>query len=339
MIRRFSLLAAFFPFLALAADSDLKHGQLGTCALESGDHIENCQLGYRTFGSLNTNKSNVILFPTWFTGTSESLQQFAAPGKLLDPERYFIVFIDALGDGVSSSPSNSATRPRMQFPKFTIRDMVETEYRLATEVLGLKHVHAVMGISMGGMQTFQWVVSHPEFMDRAIPIVGSPQLTPTDMLLWTMELRALQDDPSWKGGNYEGHPNLKTVSDIHEFALTTPSHLASATTRADFKEWLGHTEASSKFDWNDWHRQLEAMLAQDVARDDGGSLASAAKRVKAKMLIVESDQDHMVNPLPAKAFAKLLNAPVVALTGDCGHIATGCESEKMNPAIQEFLKN
>jgi homoserine O-acetyltransferase/O-succinyltransferase len=331
--------AVISPVLALAADGDLKHSQLGTCSLESGDHIENCQLGYRTFGSLNTARSNAILFPTWFTGTSESLRQFASPGNLLDPTRYFIVLIDALGDGVSSSPSNSATQPRMQFPQFTIRDMVETEYRLATEILGLTHVHAVMGISMGGMQTFQWVVSHPGFMDCAIPIVGSPQLTPTDLLLWTSELRALQNDAAWKGGNYQGHPNLQTVSDIHQFALTTPAHMASATSRADFKAWLEKTEADSKFDWNDWHRQLQAMLALDVAQDDAGSLAAAAKRVKAKMLIVESEQDHMVNPLPSKAFAKLLGARVVALTGDCGHIATGCESARMNPVIQEFLMN
>lgn len=338
MTRRIRLLAAFCPLLALAADGDLQHGQLGTCALESGEHIDNCQLGYRTYGTLNATQSNAILFPTWFTGTSESLKQFAAPENLLNPSLYFIVFIDALGDGVSSSPSNSTTQPRMQFPRFTIRDMVETEYRLATEVLGLKHVHAVMGISMGGMQTFQWVVSHPGFMDRAVPMVGSPQLTSTDLLLWNAELHALQNDPAWKGGNYDGHPNLRAVSDIHEFALTTPTHLATGTPRAEFKGWLEKVEADTKFDWNDWHRQLEAMLAQDVARDDGGSLAAAAKRVKAKMLIVESEQDHMVNPLPAKEFAKLINAKVVALTGDCGHIATGCESAKINPAIQESLQ-
>jgi homoserine O-acetyltransferase len=226
----------------------------------------------------------------------------------------------------------------MQFPKFTIRDMVESEYRLATEVLGLKHVHAVMGISMGGMQTFQWVVSHPDFMDRAIPIVGSPQLTSTDLLLWTAELRALRNDPAWKEGNYEGHPNLQTVLDIHEFALTTPTHIANETPRANFKSWLEKSEADNNFDWNDWHRQLEAMLSQDVARDDAGSLAAAVKRVKAKLLIVASEQDHMVNPIPAKEFGKLVGARMVILTGDCGHIATGCEADKMNPAVQAFLK-
>ena len=74
----------------------------------------------------------------------------------MDSTRYFVILVDAIGDGVSSSPSNSKAQPLMKFPDITIRDMVESEHRLATEVLHLTHLRAVMGLSMGGMQTFEW---------------------------------------------------------------------------------------------------------------------------------------------------------------------------------------
>jgi homoserine O-acetyltransferase len=92
----------------------------------------------------------------------------------------------------------------MSFPSFGIRDMVEAEHRLITEVLHLSHLHAVMGISMGGRHTFEWIVSYPEFMDLAIPMFGSPQSTSFDRLLWTAQIDAIQLDPAWNHGNPTG---------------------------------------------------------------------------------------------------------------------------------------
>jgi homoserine O-acetyltransferase len=87
------------------------------------------------------------------------------PGKALDTDKYFIVCTDAIANGLSTSPSNSKAQPRMQFPKFTLRDMVQSQYRLMKEKLGIDHVVAVVGPSMGGMQVLQWGVSHPDYMD------------------------------------------------------------------------------------------------------------------------------------------------------------------------------
>ena len=318
-------------------DPAQKYGDLGTCALESGEKIEGCRIGYRTFGALDAARSNVVLFPTWFSGTTKSLVDIV-PDKLVDTRRFHLILVDAIGDGVSTSPSNSATQARLAFPRFGIRDMVESQRRLLTEIMGITHLRAVVGISMGGMQAIQWGVTHPELVDRIVPIVGSPQLTSNDLLLWTAELNALESDVAYAKGNYQGRPPMRAVQDLHALALTTPAYRASQTSREAFPKFLASFEEDTSFDWNDWHRQLEAMMAHDVGKPYGG-LEGAAKRVKAKALFVVAEQDHMVSPLPARAFAKQVSgANVASLEGPCGHFAPSCEGKKLEALVATFLQ-
>jgi homoserine O-acetyltransferase len=340
----------FFPAVALcllitgvAAAQEIKFAPLGDLKLESGETIHDLQLGYRTLGTLNADKSNAILWPSWFTGTSEDLLNFVGPDKTLDPSKYFVILVDALGNGVTSSPSTSALQPRMHFPKFTIRDMVNAEYKLATERLGLKHLRAVMGVSMGGMQTFQWIVAYPDFMDKAIPIVGSPRLTSYDLLLWTSELHAIESDAAWIGGDYVSPPaaGMHLAADIQELALTTPKYRAANTSPSDFPQFLSNSqkETLAHFDANNWIRQLQAMMALDVSKPFDGSMEKAAAAVHAQVLVIPAIEDHMVNPAPALNFAELIHAQMLELASYCGHLSPGCEEgPKMNAAIQQFLE-
>ena len=133
-----AMIALSSPAQAAPADGQLQFATLGNCKLDSGQEITGCQLGYRTWGKLNAGRTNGVLFPTWFTGTSSQLAELVGAGKFVDPAKYFVIAVDALGDGVSSSPSSSKTQPHMQFPAFTTRDMVRAEYRLATETLDRK---------------------------------------------------------------------------------------------------------------------------------------------------------------------------------------------------------
>ena len=222
--------------------SPQQFADLGELKLESGAAIHGCKLGYRTLGTLNSAKSNAVLFPTWFTGTTNDLLGVVSDKGYIDPGSYFWIFVDSIGDGVSCSPSNSATQHGVSFPEFTIRDMVESEHRLAVEKLGLKHVHAVMGVSMGGMQTFQWMVSYPEFMDVAIPVVGSPQSTSYDKLLWRTEEVAMVTDPEYAGGQYTNSPKLMTVALLHNLNLTTPQARVEQTQTAAFEKFFADIE-------------------------------------------------------------------------------------------------
>ena len=326
------------PGRAWAADGDQQIGQLHTCKLAKGRQIDDCFLGYRTWGTLNAQQSNAILFPTWFSGDSSNIAQFVGADKMIDPAKFFLIAVDALGDGVSSSPSNSGDQHGTHFPPFTISDMVDAEYRLVTEVLHLKHLHAVMGISMGGMQTFEWMVRYPAFMDVAVPIVGSPRLTSYDLLLWQAEVEAAQDDPLFEGGNYSEKPKLPLVKFIHTMNVTTPAYYARTYTRDAYEQEQEsyYRKGILPFDANDWVAQLEAMIHHDVA--NGGEMEAAAKKVKAKVLVVVAAQDHMVNPQPALDFAPLIHAQTLVLESDCGHRSTGCESARMYPAVKAFLE-
>lgn len=319
----------------------LRWARLGNFQLANGKTIRHCRLGYRTLGRLNRARTNAILWPSWFSGTSKNLLGYAGPRRMLDPRRYFIIFVDALGDGVSSSPSNSKYQPGLRFPRFSIRDMVHAEHRLAARVLHLPRLDAVMGISMGGMQSFQWAVSYPAYMRYVIPIVGSPRLTSYDRLLWRAGIEIIRHSQGFDHGAYGKAPSLPGLWDLISLNLTTPGYRVAHTRPSAFPTFVqGVEHPSPAFDADNWIRQAEAMMRLNVARSFGGSMARAAARVRAHMLIVPSAQDHMVNPLPAETFARLLppsRARLIILNSDCGHMVPGCDLQRLNRAVNDFL--
>ena len=316
----------------------LQTAAIGDLKLRNGQVIRDCTIAYRTFGTLNAGKSNAVLFPTWFAGTSKDLAGQVGTAKLVDTNKFYVIAVDAIGNGASTSPSNSSAQPHMQFPKFSIRDMVESQHILVTEKLGIPHLLAVMGVSMGGMQTFQWIVSYPDFMQFAVPIVGSPRLTSYDLLLWTAEQHAIENDPSWEHGEYTDTPeSMKTVSAIQALALQTPEYWVQHTPRDKFDDAMKAIEMKANPDTNNWLRQLQAMIGLDLSRDFGGDMQKAAAAVKAKVLVIPSLQDHMVNPTPALEFAKMIDAQTMELTDDCGHQAPGCNMKKIGEAVNKFL--
>jgi homoserine O-acetyltransferase len=314
-----------------------KFADLGDFKLVSGETLSNCRVGYRAFGKMNAERSNIVVFPTWAGGTTEELKDNVGAGKLINDADYYVVLIDALANGVSSSPSNSAAQPHMKFPKITVRDMVNTEHELLTKKLGIQHVKAVMGISMGGMQTFQWIVSYPEFMEKAIPIVGSPHVAPYDVVMWRLNIDALKGSAGWNSGDYTENPAKVVHFEIGELMLQTPAEYNRTHTREQVLAALKKAETDKAEDANNTIRQSEAMIALDVSDVHGGSMEKAAAAVKAQVFVVVAKQDHTVTPGPAKNFAELLHAPLLELESDCGHLAPGCEGSKLAAAVADFL--
>jgi homoserine O-acetyltransferase len=338
MKRIFLLLLLLAALCSALYAEDQQFANIGDLKLESGEVIRDCVVGYRIFGTMNPQKSNVVVFPTPLGGRSSDLAGRIGAGKMVDSSKYYVIAVGSLADGVSSSPSNSKIQSGMQFPKISIRDMVNAEHEMLTDSLHLTHVHAVMGFSMGGMQAFQWAVSYPEFMDKIISIVGSPQLTSWDMLLWRTELLAVEADPDWKNGQYTSQPKLHLLDSVHALVITTPEYVAGNTPTKDFEKFFAEQAEDGSFDANDSVRETQAILTQDIAAPFGGSLELAAAAVHVPVLIVVNRQDHLVNPMTSIQFAKLLKAQVLELDSNCGHRAARCEQPKIGQTVMDFLQ-
>ena len=332
------LLAALLP--AAAEEGAEQFADLGRCTLDSGQTIEHCRVGYRTFGTLNAAGDNAVLMPTWLNGRTEDLLALvgSAPSKtrLIDTTKYYAVLLDALGDGVSSSPSNSDDQKGPSFPAITERDMVRAEYRAVTEVLRLKHARAIVGISMGGEQTFEWAVTYPEFFNLAVPIIGTPQLTSYDLLSHTITEDAMLADPDYKDGKYgEKQPALKLANELLKMELTTPQFRVEHTDRKDFPALLEEARKPERQDANDRMWQLKAVLAQDVLR--GKPLEEVVKATRAKWLVIVSAHDHLVYPAPALAWAKAVDAETYISDTPCGHSIMECDAEQVSRRVEKFL--
>ncbi len=327
----------FFILTGAAHGSEaLRFAELGDFPLESNQVIRDCRLGYRTLGNLNSDKSNAVLFPTWFAGTTRDLidNGMIGPSKLIDTSRFYVIAVESLGNGVSSSPSNSKEQFGQTFPQFSIRDMVNAEYLLLTRELHLTRIDAVVGISMGGMQVFQWMVSYPQVLKRAVSIVGSPRLASSDLLLWQAEVMAIETGRSCGDAGQA----MKVVSAIHSLALHTPGYIAMHTSPEEFPGYLaGIVKGIWRFSPNDWEWQLKAMMGHDIYRTFGGSPEQTALAVRARTLVIVSLQDHMVNPGPSREFSGLINAEVLELDSICGHAAFLCEKERLLGTVMKFL--
>jgi len=326
--------------------------QIGDFKLESGEVIKDFAISYVTHGTLNAKKSNAILMVTAITGNHHRLDFLIGPGKALDTTKYFIIATDAIGNGFTTSPSNSKAQPRMQFPRFTIRDMVHSQYRLLTEHLGIKHVVTVIGPSMGGMKALQWGVSYPEFMDSLVALVPLVK-TPAWTVLWLETTRkALMMDPAWNNGNYTTLPEkgIRLWRDILNLMIArTPTYYRyQFLDGLDILPWLKAQEDAmmKAFDPNDYIYQTWAYEAHDISKTPGmnGDVIKALKAIKAKTLIMTGVND-LLNPewepLELSQYIHDVRCVTINPLSVTGHLSAGggipADVEFLNREIGAFL--
>jgi homoserine O-acetyltransferase len=332
----FILFALYFSTTAFP-QSVQRFENIGNLTLENGDIISDSKIGYRTFGTINDDSSNVILYCSWFGGTSEAISTLLQKYKFIDTTNYFIIAVDALGNGVSSSVSNYEFDDSV-FYNISITDMVNANYILLTQKLKIKKLYAAVGGSMGSMQVLQMAVTYPEFAEKIIAYVATPRLTSSDLLWMHTQLSLIES--SLECGMSERE--VKRLSDMFTANYArTPDYVSNDIDLSEFPDYINSfdKEPNKVFTLQNYLTQLRAMMKHDISKLTNGSMEDAANVIKAKMFIIVSKTDLMVNPAEAINLAELTASKLLILDNNCGHLAVGCEIDLCRQEIANFLND
>ena len=259
----------------------------------TGEVLPELRLNYTTLG-VSTNEAVLILHGTLGSGSGMLSAAFAGElfgtGQPLDASRHYIILPDAIGTGKSSKPSDGM---RAGFPKYNYDDMVEAQYRLVKEHLGVKHLRVIIGNSMGGMQTWIWGQKYPDFMDALVPMASQPtEMSSRNWMLRRLVIDSIKNDPEWMGGNYTKQPRSLQFSSVFFGVATSGGDQAlykAAPTRARADQLLDQ-RLNGPFagDAND------NLYQWDSSRDYNA--ASGLERIQAALLAVNSADDERNPP-------------------------------------------
>jgi homoserine O-acetyltransferase/O-succinyltransferase len=309
--------------------------EIGDLLLEEGETLRDCKLAYRTFGTLNAARSNMILVTTWFSGTAKVMADvYVGTEHAIDPSKYFVVVVDQIGDGLSSSPHNTPSPQNMAyFPKIRIGDDVNAQHQLVTKKFGVKQLALVVGGSMGGQQVYEWAVRYPDMVQRAAAIAATAKNTFHDFMFTETLVEALTSDPAWKAGMYQ---QSEDVSDGLSRVAKLFAVMGWSTEFYEKKHWSSVLGMASERDFiNDVMRAYFApmdpnnLLSKawkwqrgDVARLAGGDLKAALARIKAKVFVLPISHDMIFPPRDCEAEQKMILGGELRLINSIeGHMA------------------
>jgi homoserine O-acetyltransferase/O-succinyltransferase len=306
----------------------------------TGEVMPELRLHYRTIGD-PAGEPVLILHGTGGSGTNFLTPTFA--GELfglrqpLDASRCFIILPDAIGTGKSGKPSDGL---RTKFPKYNYDDMVEAQYRLVTEGLGIRHLRLVLGNSMGGMQTWLWGGKYPAFMDALVPMASQPTpMASRNWMLRRMMIEIIRSDPEWNGGNYTTQPRSLRLARVFFGIATSGGTLAYqklAPTREQADKLLdAQLAAPFPSDANDFLYQWESSRDYDPS----GGLG----RIAASLLAINSADDERNPPetgVTEAALKRVKNGRLYLIPASedtRGHGTTGM-AKFWKQQLQEFLQ-
>ena len=314
---------------------------------QTGETLPELKLGYTTIGTPQRDSSgnitNAVLLLHGTTGTGAGwlvpslTETLFRPGQPLDAGRYYLILADSIGLGRSSKPSDGL---KTKFPRYGYRDMVDAQYRLVTEGLGVKHLRLVLGTSMGGMHTWLWAERYPDMMDGAVAITSQPAEISGRNLLWRrVIIEAIRNDPDWQDGNYT-KPPTRFAYTVPVFAIMTDSATHLQEVAPDREKSLAYYEqlvqSARRVDANDYLYRWEASADYNPEPD--------LEKIKTKVLAINFVDD-LLNPADLKvmerAMTRVKNGRSVLLTPkekSLGH-QNQSQGALWGPYLAEFLKN
>ncbi len=318
---------------------------IGPLPLELGGQLDDCRLTWVEHGERRD--GNTVLVLTAIGSTHHRLDFLIGPGRALDTDRLHVLVVDALGNGLSSSPSNSVSQRGVAFPRVTIRDMVVSQRRLL-DVLDIGPLHAVVGASMGGMQALQWAVSYPGRAARLVAMTAMAKAARWSQLMNELSRRALFEDDAWTRPR-ERSAAMRLWAPLTQ--LVTPSTPQATERLVDEGALLSEMrELQKRFvahgpEAFDWLCQTRAYDAHDVGASPGfnGDVAAALAAIRAKTLLLAPPLD-LYNPVEEtqRLAAMIPGASMVTIPSDRGHrAATETRAEDaqfLNATIRDFLE-
>lgn len=314
--------------------------------LQSGQTLPEIKLAYRLYGKLNRRRDNLVVFPTYFTGRHDSNDPYFGAGRALDPARHCILVPCLIGNGESSSPSTlEGPRGGAAFPHVSLHDNVRLQHALIEAVCPVERIALVIGWSMGGMQTYEWVTQFPDLVEAALPFCATARCSPHNFVFLEGVKAALMADQAWQDGQYSAPPR----KGLRAFGR---AYAGWAYSGAFFDDGLyrdlGFTDLEALLrDWEDDHlswdandllHKIRTWQQADVSANDRykGDFSAALGAVTARMIVMPSSSDMYFSARQSEQeAAKIRNADFRPFVSDLGHCA--CTPSRPDPRFMAFL--
>lgn len=351
-----------------------------------GRIIKNIRIGWEAYGTPNTAKDNVILICHYFSGNSHAAGKYSSEdkragywdsiigsGKPIDTDKFYIISVDSLVNLGTGNPKVITTGPAsvnpdtgkpygMTFPIVTIRDFVNVQKALL-DSLGVKKLHAVMGASMGALQTYEWASAYPEMVSRVVPVIGSGWAN-GNLIAWLNIWAApIMLDPNWNGGDYyNGSPPLKGLAEALKIVTLQAQHWEwsngvfgrtwaeegkdpSASFENRFKiEAVLDSAGNARAKTSDANHFLYLVKANQLfLTGHDGSIVEGLRRIDSPTLIIHTDEDLIFFPEEVRETATLINSDgtpveIVELQGTRGHLDGVLGIGQAGNKIKAFLE-
>jgi homoserine O-acetyltransferase/O-succinyltransferase len=327
---------------------------IGRLNLEEGGVVPDCHLAVATFGELSPEKDNAILVTTWYAGSHQAWRDaYIGPGHALDPDQYFIVVVDQIGSGLSTSPHNAAGSnaaiAMSKFPNVRVGDDVVAQERLLREHFGIRNLELVVGCSMGAQQTYEWMVRFPDKVKRAAPIAGTARNTPHDFLFTKSLIAAITSDPGWRGGEYA--TNTDVVEGLTRHAgIWAVMGFSTEFWKQEVWRAVGFDSSEAflagflepfftAMDPNDLLCMAWKWQHGDVSRHTDGDLAAALGRVTAKTYVMPIDEDMFFPVRDCQVEQQLvLNSELRVVNDVLGHLGLFAVNPEYISQIDRHLR-
>ena len=335
---------------------DCEYFDLGDIKLLSGDILKSAKLAYKTYGTLNKNSDNVIILPTFYTGTHKRNEGFIGTSRAINPNKYFIISINMFGNGLSSSPSNSAApQDGPRFPNITLWDNVNCQHKLLTQKFNIKKIALVTGWSMAGCQAYQWAAQYPDMVKSILPFCASAKTSIHNHVFLEGVKAALVADKNWNNGDYKSPPvsGLKAFGRVYAgwafsqdfFREELYKKIGFKTAEDLLKDW--ENDHVKNWDANNLLTKIDTWQTANVGAGPiyNNDVKKALNSIKAKTILMPCNQDLYFRTKDNEIEAKLIpNVSLRPYNSPFGHCVANPGNDKnfelqLDKNIRELLEN